>query len=229
LLSEGLEMAHDLDFVQIVYLEEQKSACFPFARIHFNDKLTTFFENSVIKDVVLHSEAEKIAVCSWKLKEKMRWNVCRPRELTEQVLKTNFEVMSFTCNTKHHQFLQAADKWHPGFVDLMKKILNEIEKDTPSEIKNPIYQNHFCATKQVYKKYVREYLAPAMDVMERPGEIRELCWKDSNYSNLNKSQAATAERLQASIGVPYYPMHAFILERLFSIFCHNEKVKVTYL
>lgn len=222
-------MAGQVDFVQIIYKDEQKSFCYPFARIHFNDTLTHFFENSVIKDVVLSSESEKIAVCSWKLRQKMKWNVCMPRQLTEDVLKTNFEVMSFTCNTKYHQTLAAADKWHPGFIDLIGKILNRIGEKLPSEVKYPIYQNHFCAKASIYKKYVNYYLIPAMMVMSVEPDIKELCWKDSNYSNLAKKDSASPQFLLSQIGVPYYPMHAFILERLFSIFCHNHKIKVTYL
>lgn len=222
-------MAGQVDFVQIIYKEEHKSLCYPFARIHFNDSLTHFFENSVIKDVVLKSEAQKIAVCSWKLRQKMKWNVCMPRPLTEDVLKIDYQVMSFTCNTKYHQTLAAADKWHPGFIDLIGKILNRIGEKLPSEVKYPIYQNHFCAKSSVYREYVNNCLIPAMWVMDHDEEIKELCWRDSNYSNLAKKDAASPQFLLSQIGVPYYPMHAFILERLFSIFCHNHKIKVTYL
>jgi hypothetical protein len=191
-------MDESVDFFQITYKPEQAEKCYPFAKVYLNNSLTEFFENAVIKTLVMASEADKIAVCSWKLRQKMRWNVCRPRELTMEVLKTPFQVMSFTCNTKYHQFLNFAD------------------------------QNHFCATREIYQKYVFEYLSPAMILMNGP-ELRELCWRDSNYSNLNKTDSATADYLKEKIGVPYYPYHAFVLERLFAIFCHNRKIKVDYL
>lgn len=218
-------MASKVDFVQIIYKEEQEKACYPFARIHFNNLLTPFFENSVIVDVVESSKAEKISVCSWKLKEKMRWNVRKPRELTEEVLNSDYSVLSFTGNTRHHQFLRAAEASHPGFTVLINKVLISIGKSAPSEVKNPIYQNHFCASSDIYKNYVREYLKPAMDMMINDKDY----WKDSGYSNLNKSGAVSGEYLKEKIGVPYYPMHPFILERMFSIFCHNENITVTYL
>lgn len=218
-------MAGTVDFIQIVYHQEQQKECYPFARVHFNNKLTHFFENSMIKDLVLASTADKISVCSWKLKQKMRWNVCRPRELTEEVLKTDYEVLSFTCNTKYHQMMAAADKWHPGFTGIMKRLLQSIGEIMPSEISRPIYQNHFAASAQVYKSYVNEWLAPIMEVMNEDKE----CWADSGYSQLAKQDSLRPDRLQELIGVPYYPMHPFLLERLFSIFCHNKKIRVTYL
>lgn len=218
-------MAGAVDFFQIVYQQEQQKECYPFARVHFNNKLTHFFENSVIKDLVLASKADKISVCSWKLRQKMRWNVCRPRSLTEEVLKTDYDVLSFTCNTKYHQMLAAADKWHAGFSGIMKRLLGSIGETFPSEIKTPIYQNHFCASSEIYLAYINDWLTPMMELMNDDKD----CWADSGYSQLAREDALKPERLQELIGVPYYPLHPFLLERLFSIFCHNKKIKVTYL
>lgn len=222
-------MASSVDFFQIIYREEQRKDCYPFAKVHFNNKLTHFFENSVINDLVLASTADKISVCSWKLQEKMRWNVCRPRPLTEEVLRTDYDVLSFTCNTKYHQMLAAADKWHAGFRLIMARILHVLDEKMPSEVKNPVYQNHFAASNDIYQEYVLTWLSLAMCVMDRDPEINKLCWQDSNYSKLAQRDAATPEYLQQHIGVPYYPLFPFLLERLFSIFCHNKKIRVTYL
>jgi hypothetical protein len=229
LLHDCISMAGEVEFWQIIYHEDHKKECYPFAKIHFNDKLTEFFENSVIEKLVMQSGAEKIAVCSWKLKQKMRWNVCLPRPLSLDVLKTDFQVMSFTCNTRYHKFLAAANAWHPGFSEIMKKILAHLGDPMPGEINNPIYQNAFCAKSSLYRDYVSNYLSPAMALMSSDVSLKELCWKDSNYSNLNKTDSAQQDYLERMIGVPYYPMHPFILERLFAIFCHNRKIKVDYL
>lgn len=218
-------MAVKVDFYQIVYKDEQRASCYPFAKVHFNDTLTPFFENSVIKDLVLASTADKISVCSWKLKEKLRWNVRMPRKMTEEVIESDYNVLSFTGNTRHHQYLEAAESSHKGFKATMAKILTSIGKPMPSFVKNPIYQNHFCAESAIYKGYVNEYLIPSMNFMIEDKE----CWRDSNYSNLNQKNSVSSAYLMEKIGVPYYPMHPFLLERLFSIFCHNEKIPVTYL
>lgn len=215
--------------IQIYYKDEQKSACYPFADLHFNDRLTIFFENSIIKDLVLASKDEKIAVCSWKLKEKMRWNVCSPRELTQDVLETDYEVLSFTCNTKGHGMLYAAERWHKGFTETMTKILDSIGQKMPGEVKRPIYQNHFSAKLGIYQDYVNRWLSPAMEVMTNDPKINKMVMHDSNYSQLAKDSAAKSEWLQEKIGVPFYPLAPFILERLFSIYIHNNKIPVTWL
>lgn len=212
--------------VQIYYAEEQKNKCFPFADLHFNTSLTVFFENAVIKDVVLSTKADKIAVVSWKLKEKLRWYIGRPRELTLELLETDFEVMSFTKNTKYHNMLAAANAWHPGFLTTFDKILSKIGVSRPGEVKIPIYQNSHCTKTSIYKDYVQTYLSPAMEVMENDPEIRKLCYQDSRYSDLTHQ---TADHLEGKIGIRYYPMHPFLLERLFSVYVHNKRLNVTHL
>lgn len=212
--------------VQIYYAEEQKNKCYPFADLYFNQSLTIFFENAVIKDVVLSAEADKIAVCSWKLKDKMRWYIGRPRELTQELLETDYEVMSFTKNTKHHRMLEAANAWHPGFLTTLDKILAKIGVSRPGEVKIPIYQNHFSCRTDIYKDYVKTYLSPAMDCMENDAEINKLAMRDSKYSDLTNQ---SADILTKKLGISYYPLAPFILERLFSIYCHNRKINVTHL
>lgn len=215
--------------IQNYYEDWQKDPCYEFAHLHFNPGLTIFFENSVIKELILASTEEKIAVCSWKLREKMRWNVCRPRPLTQEVLETDYDVLSFTCNTKNHLMLEAAEAWHEGFKVSMKKILDFLGEVMPGEIKNPIYQNHFSAKLEIYTDYVVNWLSPAMDYMSKDKEMHALAMADSKYSELAKDSAAKKEDLMRKIGIDYYPMAPFLLERLFSIYCHNKRINVTYL
>lgn len=114
------------DFYQIYYNEIQKEKLYAFAIPYFNPTLTVYFENEPLKNLVLASKADKIAVCSWKLKDKLRWYIGRPRELTLELLETDFEVMSFTKNTKYHRMLAAADAWHPGFLKTFDKNLSSL-------------------------------------------------------------------------------------------------------
>lgn len=213
--------------IQICYKEEQRSACYPFAEIHFNNSLTVFFENSVIKERVLTSTHDKISVCSWKLKEKLRWYIGKPRELTQEVLESDYDVLSFTKNTDHHRMIDAANVWHKGFREIMTRVLHHCSIKMPHEVKVPIYQNHFSARLDIYQDYVNNYLRPCMWVMENEPEINRLVMQDSGYNKLAKKDAAIPDFLMDQIGVPYYPLIPFLLERLFSIYCHNKKIKVT--
>lgn len=212
--------------IQIYYEEEQKVHCFPFARLYYNPNLTIFFESSVIKDVVLASESEKIAVCSWKLKQKLRWYIGKHRELTQEVMDSDYDVLSFTRNSASHQMLAAANKYHKGFKEGMQKICDHIGLKVPGEVKQPIYQNHFSAKREIYQDYVQNFLSPAMEFMST--DMKELAMSDSNYSQLSRSKI-TPEYLMDKIGLPYYPLSPFLLERLFSVYIQNKKIKVTWL
>lgn len=215
--------------IQIIYDDTQREKCYPFAEIYFNDSLTIFFENKIISELVMSSEAAKIAVCSWKLKDKMRWYIGKPREITHELLESDYEVMSFTKNTRHHQMLAAAEQWHKGFKNILRKVCDSIGVFCPEEVETPIYQNHFSAKREIYQDYCENYLIPVMNVMTLNEEINKLVIADSNYSELDKSTPEKLDRIEKQLGIRYYPMAPFILERLFSVFVHNKKINVSWL
>jgi len=214
------------ELIQVIYHETQRPHCFPFARIHFNEGLTIFFENKIISELVMATDKEKISVCSWKLKQKLRYYIGQHREITQELLESDYDVMTFTRNTQHHRMLAAANTWHPGFLDIFDKILAAIGVTRPGEVKIPIYQNHHSSRTDIYQDYVRNYLNPAMEVMTNDKEINALAMRDSKYSDLTNQ---SGEMLQEKLGINYYPLAPFLLERLFSIYVHNRKIKVSYL
>jgi hypothetical protein len=215
--------------IQIVYKDEQKASCFPFAEIYFNHGLTIYFENEIISSLVPTTEAKNIAVASWKLQQKLKMYIGRPRPITAELLDSDYEVLSFTKNTKYHQMLANMDIHHKGSRQILGKILSLCSLKMPSEVKIPIYQNHHSSRTDIYQFYVKSYLKPVMDLMSNDKEINKLIMQDSNYSQLAKTSAVSPEYLMEKIGVPYYPIAPFLLERLFSIFVQNEKIKVTHL
>lgn len=218
-----------IDFYQIYYRDEQREACFPFAKLHFNESLTIFFENSVIAELVMSSKSDKVSVCSWKLREKLRWNVGRCREITPELLESDYEVLSFTKQSPHHDMLAAADKWHPGFMYAFKKIVEGIGEKMPNKRVPPIYQNHFAAKRDIYQDYIATYLRPAMWLINNDAVINGFVMADSNYSQIDKKAAVKSDYLMDQIGVPYYPLAPFLLERLFSVYCYNKNINVSWL
>lgn len=221
-----------VEFWQIYYKDEQLKHLYSFAKPYKNENLTIFFENSVIKELVMQTTAKKIGVCSWKLKEKLCFNVGNPRipdHITEEVINSEYDVLPFTRNTKYHETLAALEFWHKGSVDLLRKILSILGIFMPSEVKPAVYQNAFMAKTEIYQDYVTTYLSPAMELIKNDPEIYKLATVDSNYTNLTKEDAAKPEYLQEKIGMSYYPLVPFILERLFSIYLHNKKINVTFI
>lgn len=213
------------ELYQIYYEPNQLQYLYPFAKPYFNDRLTVFFESSVIRELVPKSIAKSIGVCSWRLREKQRYYIGRPRPITEEVINSDYEVLSFTKNTKYHKMLANAAQSHAHFQPCFTKLLSAIGVNCPGEIKNPIYQNHFCARSDIYRHYVERYLSRVMDTITNDPVINEMAMRDSNYSKLSQQNP---EHLRDKIGLTYYPMVPFLLERLFSVFCQNEKIKVTY-
>lgn len=211
--------------IQIVYEEQHRKECYPFADTYFNQDLTLFFENTIISELVpLWRYETKLSICSWRLREKMKWNVGRNRALTEDLLESDYDVLSFTKNTAHHQMLSAADRHHPGFIETLRMICWKIGIELKREVKNPIYQNHFSARIEIYRDYVENYLNPAMKVMTEDKEIASRCMNDSKYAGLARR---SADFLKEKFGINYYPMHPFLLERLFSVYCDHKRINVT--
>jgi hypothetical protein len=220
------------ELIQIYYREDQKEKLYPFAIPYKNEGLTIFFENAIISQLVMASKADKIGVVSWKLKSKLRWNLGWPRlpeHITEEILNSDYDVLPFTRNTKYHKMLDAASLWHPGFRPTLTKIVEGIGKKMPGEVKKPIYQNAFSAKREIYQDYVNDYLNPAMELIKNDPEVNKLAMADSGYSLLVKKDAASPEYLQENLGVPFYPLVPFLLERLFSIYVHNKNINVTWL
>jgi hypothetical protein len=53
-----------------------------------------------------------------------------------------------------------------------------------------------------------------------------MAMRDSKYSDLTNQSAA---HLLLKIGICYYPMIPFLLERLFSVYVSNKRIAITYL
>lgn len=219
-----------IHFYQIYFREEQQAQFYPFAIPVHNRGLTIFFENEIIKALVPRVRAEhvqKIAVVSWKLKEKLRMYIGRPREITQELLESEYDVLSFTKNTQYHDFYAFGEAHHKGFRESLAKMLKVAGVPMPSRVKTPIYQNHFSARTDIYRDYVKTHLIPCMEAIENDPEVNKLAMMDSNYTKLAKDSAVSPEYLKEKIGIPYYPLCPFLLERLFSIYCTNRKINVT--
>jgi len=216
-------------FIQIYWSDTQIANMYPFATPYRNETLTPYFENSVIGELVPKTEADKIAVCSWALRQKHRtFSVPPIGEITMERLMGEYDVFAFTRNTNSHQSLAAMDTWHPGSKDLLRRICEAVNVKFPREVEKPIYQNAHCTKSEIYKAYVKEALAPAMELMENDPLISTECWKDSEYYKLKKENVNSefAKRVKKYLGTDFCPMHTFLLERLFSVWINGKGLNI---
>jgi hypothetical protein len=212
-----------MSLYQIFYKEEQKSKLYPFAIPYYNENLTIFFENDPIAKIVNAYEGEKLAVCSWKLSQKVR----RIHPVSEKALNSDYQVLSLTRNSQRHQMLAMANAWHPGFIPTIDLLWSKLGMKRPPEAKNPIYQNHFSARTEIYKSYVNNFLTPAMELIRTDEELNEKMLQPSGYGKL--SRGADVKSVKAKLGLDDYPLAPFILERCPSLFFQMIGYKISYI
>lgn len=212
-----------MEFWQIIYDESQRKYLYPFAQVHFNSTLTIFFENDPISRLVSESKADKIAVCSWRLSQKVR-NI---HPVTVEKLNGNYEVLSLTRNSSRHQMMAMAREWHPGFMPAITMLWDKLGFKMPGEVKHPIYQNHWSGRIDIYKEYVSSFLIPAMRLIEEDTELNKLMMVHSGYGKLNRK--ADLKNVQAHLGMTDYPMCPFVLERCPSLWFEMKRIRVSYL
>lgn len=226
-----------LDFYQIIFKEEQRSACYPFAKVYFNETLTDAFENDVISKLVPDSSADYIGVASWRLRQK-RNDGGTPKVLNHQleltydkIVNSDFDVAILTPRRPNYEPLAKAANWHgkaweeafsvfkSGFLDPMDIKLPNLESG--EDLKHAIHENHFIAGQEIYQTYVRTILKP---VIEFCGE-NPVFKSDSGYID-KKRDLQEVKEYQTKSGRRDWPMMPFILERLFSIWINDKNFKV---
>lgn len=115
------------------------------------------------------------------------------------------------------KYLEFTEIVHPGFMEGFKYLCDFLGL-VVSEPKCVIYSGQWVAKENVYKRYVREVLVPAMDYMERDEKMKKYAWRDSKYSERG---GLKVEELKKYTGLDYYPMACFLLERLVSVWIDN--------
>jgi hypothetical protein len=213
--------------IQIYYKDEQKEKLFQFSTPYFNRDLTIFFENKIIADLVTATDSEKVGVCSWKLAQKLRSRVGLRTPLTVEALNSDYDVLSFTRNSKKHTMLAHLYHWHPKSKEAMALLWQKLGYKLPGEVKNPIYQNHYVAKSSIYKDYVLNFLSPAMELISTDEELNNLMLQPSGYGKLSRENDLRSVR--DKLGMSDYPLAPFILERCPSCWMDMKKINVTYL
>jgi hypothetical protein len=199
-----------------------------------NSHCTVFFESSVIRTLIEtnhHKDSHYFGVVSYSLRDKIDFlrrsrnnhpnivdkNVTefRPDLFEAQLKQTTPDVMSIQRHMSHDS-VSFADKYHPNFSLYFKEIMSKIGYDwVPTRFNHVFYCNYFVAKSEIYERYVKEMLAPAMDVMKTMPELMN----NSHYPK------PLPDNLKQSFGVDYYPYHSFLCERMFSYFAHIHNLR----
>lgn len=117
--------------------------------------------------------------------------------------------------------------WHPNSKQAMEILWQKLGYKLCGEVKNPIYQNHFVAKSEIYQDYVTNFLNPAMELIKTDEQLNNLMMQESNYGKL--SREADIRSVREKLGIDYYPLVPFILERCPSCFFQMKNYQITYL
>jgi hypothetical protein len=197
---------------------------------YLNQGLTPHFENSVIVDLYrdeqLFGDDLWGGVLSWAFRRKNP--VARRADMALAVAQLKeYPVVSFYPHFArrgpvHNMF---GVRIHgPGFADLCREVFKAVGLPFPGKHIAPsrvVYNNAFLADFEIYSHYIEDALIPAMAYLDAHPERFMI---DSGYHK--KTRADIRARLEKYLGVPFYPMHPFILERLFSTWLQANKVPV---
>lgn len=116
------------------------------------------------------------------------------------------------------EYLKITERDHPGFTSIFKILCDKLGFRF-KESKYTVYSNFFVAKPDIYLEYA-ELIKRAISLLETDNELKFLAWRDSNYPGLSK------EDLKLYTGLDYYPMHTFLLERLFSVWIDTKPYKI---
>lgn len=225
----------DLTIFQIYFdqasLSRVSSGCTPL----FNPHLNKYFENSPILrtlNSITYTELAKtkpdyrIGFLSHRYEDKNNTKID-----LHAIHAVDVDMYVMPGCLVRHDVLEQAKVEHGIMFDVMFKAIVKAS-GVPAEDFNMsvgIYQNGVVAKMKIWKEFKNKYLIPVVKFLERDKlnleypVIYNLVHADSNYrGDLSKEKLAAI-----SGGYPYYTMHTFILERLWSLYYHNNKNKLT--
>lgn len=218
-------MAKTLNIWQVYFSEETKKTCKPEWKHYDNsEKLTEYFENSVILDLMRlgeHRKADYFGVFSHDVDLGINFREqglnFSPKNLEIIVDRYRADVFSFQKRRKSANIIEQAEQYHPGILKMTKEALDYASYELPRRLDKIVLFNYMVCTADFWEKYTRDMLIPVMEFLKDYPEA----YDDSKYELVGRPMTQEkAERFRKAFGVPHYPYHPFICERLASVYLH---------
>lgn len=199
------------------------------------ERVTPYFENTyILEKFAENGDDPYFGVLSQAMVNKSRYS----EEDIQRYMARKYDVYVLNRHTldKRGRFINATSRLHPNFAPLFDWLLEEIGHAYDWRKEHHLYPsvqfNYIVCKSDIYGEYIETYLQPAVNAMEAAtGEIRELLWSDARYKPRYMSVEETQQKFTRLMGVPHYPHHTFLLERLWSVFFYqmdrSAKTKLT--
>lgn len=221
-------MERNLYIHQIYFDDHSRKLVNPLSFPVYNKTLSVYFENDILVNMIGRLVDSKINFYPNDLTGCLSYNYeSKNLPLDFEALKhtdANFVVLP-GCLVRHNVLHQAKVEHGLLFEMFFKTIVKAAGlyvDDFNMEV--GIYQNGVLATIDIWEEYTNDYLRPVYNYMKNTDveSIQKFLDLDSNYQG-----KLSKEKLIEISGHPYYTMHTFILERLWSLYYHQNKHRLT--
>ena len=206
---------------QLYYKEEQIENCFEESQLVkcpnldkkaiWIDRKYPLFENHEIIALSMGMyDNQYYGILSHAFKKKVTF-INSYKDLQLKVAsKADAEVITFHKKHDASKFMPNMERWHPGSLKLINDTL-ELAGLPVAPIKTTVYSNYFIAKGSIIKDYVNTWLIPFVQAVY---EMPERYYVPANYKKAIKEKGCD------------YPLHPFIIERLFSVYLANNNYKI---
>ncbi|HMT01720.1 MAG TPA: hypothetical protein PKD00_00180 [Burkholderiales bacterium] len=175
------------------------------------------FEYNPIIDIIDNNKYninsyDYLGIFSWKFAFKSKVSNI---EINDHI-DNNYDAYGFNAPLfkDGKDYFTQSNKYHPNLLNIIRILCEEIGIKYTDSPKYAVWSNFFVMRTELYKDYINTYVKPIINLMENKYKI--LVYKDAKYGGLTK------EKLKAYTGLDFYTYHTFILERLISLYLHNN-------
>lgn len=221
--TKPMELPEDVKIYGITYNEDHFTEYLKFDNSHRRDMIkdkTWRFEYNVLLDLRNTMEDNVYyGIFSYKFPTKTA--------ITKNILCSILHNIDYkSCDVVNlcpeyfkvgREYFTWSEQQHPGLLNLLEKVCKAIDLDYTNNPNHIVYSNFFICRGSIYKGYI-DKVKQALEVLE--GSLWELANKDSGYKT-----GLDADNLEKMTGMRYYNMVTFVLERMFSIYINDLKVK----
>lgn len=195
------------------YSQSQVEPTIPIVRNHTWTKYISFIDEVKLVQDNFHLGCDWFGLLSWKLplKTNIRHSQIAPY-INQALFTSDVYYMPLPSNPHHENVWAQGEYCHPGLLALAEEVFASAGLD--SAVLKATHPPAFCmyvvAKPLVYEDYVRNWLIPCLQAMQKDPALDAKLSKAIPYSGTTMSH----EELFKTFGVDGFTFHAPILERL---------------
>jgi len=211
----------DYKIYNIIYDETQREKCE--FEVYVNkiktveEKSYLFEYNPIINILESYQKSDYVGIFSWKFGMKTGFFKKKIDYMLEKY--PNQDIYSFCYHYPHFgpNFYQFTEKYHNGFMEIFRLLCDDLNLDY-QESNKLVYSNFVLVKWEIYQDFVEKIIKPAIALLE--DKYEHLAWRNANYVDGLKPL-----ELKQATGLDYYPMHTFVLERLWCAYIKTKNLK----